>query len=124
MTAHVAAQFKHARFTPHDYLRDWHLHRAIDQAPCVTCGQFRALAKRRGWSIECMTEQVQGELEDPKATIKRIMSLADPNTVIPYPVLPDLYHDKAQMRLKRGECQCGCGQRAALAKTSFTLVGN
>jgi hypothetical protein len=69
-----------------------------------------------------MTEQVQGELEDPKATIKRIMSLADPNTVIPYPVLPDLYHDKAQMRLKRGECQCGCGQRAALAKTSWLFV--
>jgi hypothetical protein len=72
---------------------------------------FRQRAKQKGWSVEWLTERVKGELESPAMTIKRIMALADPATVIPYPVLIGLYYDKAQATPKPGYCLCGCGQR-------------
>jgi hypothetical protein len=77
----------------------------------VTCKQFRDRAKQKGWRVEWLIEQVKGQIESPAATIKRLMGLAEPSTVIPYPMLIDLYHGQAQTAPKRGECRCRCGQR-------------
>jgi hypothetical protein len=77
----------------------------------VTCKQFRDRAKQKGWGVEWLTEQVKGQIESPAATIKRIMGLNNPATIIPYPALIGLYHGKGQGAPKRGECRCGCGQR-------------
>jgi hypothetical protein len=107
----LASQFKYGSFGQQDYLRDRALHCAIDEAPQVTNAMFRQRAKQRGWSLEWLAEQVKGVVESPAATIRRVMGLADPTTVIPYPVLIDLYRGQAQAAPKPGYCRCGCGQR-------------
>jgi hypothetical protein len=46
--AAIVAQFRYARFTLEDYNRDRTLMLRVDEAPCITFGQFRTLAKRQG----------------------------------------------------------------------------
>jgi hypothetical protein len=112
IAAHVAAQFRYSRSTQQDYLKDWAFHRAVDQAPQVTNAMFRQRAKQRGWSTKWLVECIWGEVDRPTEVIKRIMGLAEPFAVIPYPVLTELYHDKKPAAAsKRGACQYGCGHR-------------
>jgi hypothetical protein len=112
--ASVVAQFRYARFTPEDYLRDQALMRQVDAAPCITFKQFRDVAKREGWTIEFLVEQVRGEIDEPKRTMERILKTGPADTVIPYGCLLELYQkaSKKPAPVQRpGYCQDGCGQR-------------
>jgi hypothetical protein len=67
----------------------------IEQAPCITFGQFRRLAKRREWSERYLVEQTGLDT----ATIRRVLAGAPVDgkhdkleaTVIPYWPLIELY---------------------------------
>jgi hypothetical protein len=112
--ASVVAQFRYARFTPEDYLRDQALMRQVDAAPCITFKQFRDVAKREGWTIEFLVEQVREEIDEPKRTMECILKTGPADTVIPYTCLIQLYEKATAIPEARpGEqsCACGCGGR-------------
>jgi hypothetical protein len=93
---------------------------AVEKAHCITFGQFRHVAKQRGWTFEWLLEQVKGELDKPTDTLRRVMHramvdgkhqlLAD--MVLPYACLIELYQRVTQpVPALAGEkaCACGCG---------------
>jgi hypothetical protein len=57
--APIAAQFRYASFTREDYNRDVALMERVDHAPCITFNQFRALAKRQGWTVDSLAAFVK-----------------------------------------------------------------
>jgi hypothetical protein len=83
----IVAQFRYARFTVEDYNRDMDLMTRVNQAPCVTFGQFRILSKGQGWTVDSLAAFVKGELDEPKRTIERILKTGPSETVIPYTCL-------------------------------------
>jgi hypothetical protein len=98
------------------------LHQAVENASCITFGQFRHLAKQRGWSIVWLVEQVKSEIDKPTDTLRRIMHgamvdgkhhlLAD--VVLPYSCLIALYQRVTQpvpALVGDKACACGCGER-------------
>jgi hypothetical protein len=112
--APIVEQFRYARFTLEDYNCDQELMRAVDQAACVTFGQFRLLAKRQNWTVDSLVAFVKGQLEEPKRTIERILKIGPVDTVIPYTCLIELYQKtllKPEPIHQPGYCKCGCGQR-------------
>jgi hypothetical protein len=114
--AHVLAQFRYARFTPEDYNQDRALMVQVDQAPCITFGQFRHEAKQQGWTVDSLTAFVKGELDEPKRTVERILKTGSATTVIPYTCLIDLYQKATATPAQgkptgKGYCADGCGQR-------------
>jgi hypothetical protein len=44
------------------------LQQAVEKAPCITFGQFRHVAKQRGWLIAWLVEQAKGEIDRPTDT--------------------------------------------------------
>jgi hypothetical protein len=72
----------------HTYELDQH---EIESAPTITFKQFRALAKRREWSEAWLVEQCQGHIDNTVDTIRRVLKAGDPDTVIPYQPLINLY---------------------------------
>ena len=93
---------------------------AVEKAPCITFGQFRHVAKQRGWPIAWLVEQVKGELDKPTDTLRRVMhgSLVDgrhdmlTDVVIPYRCLIELYQRAIQPKpalVGDRVCACGCG---------------
>jgi len=108
--APIVAQFRYARFTVEDYNRDRVLMARVDQASCVTFGQFRILAKRQGWTVDSLAAFVKGELDEPKRTIERILKTGQAETVIPYTCLLQLY-EKATLTppALAGEKSCAYG---------------
>jgi hypothetical protein len=48
-------------------------HQDIDTAPMVTINQFRALARRRGWSEDWLVEQCRAEMDNPRQIIREIL---------------------------------------------------
>jgi hypothetical protein len=86
--------------------------RAVDQAPCITFSQFRALVKRQDWTVDFLADQVRGEIDEPKRTIERILKIGPAATVIPYTCLIQLYQQATsvpQARPGEKSCSCGCG---------------
>jgi hypothetical protein len=92
------------------------------QAPCITFGQFRAVAQQREWSEAWLVEQCRGQLEEPTATIRRVLygalvdgkrvSLAE--VVLPYTCLITLYNKATQPKpalVGEKACVCGCGAK-------------
>jgi hypothetical protein len=112
----IVAQFRYARFTLKDYNRDSTLMTQVDQALCVTFGQFRALAKRQGWTVDFLAALINGELDEPKRTLERILKTGPTDTVIPYTCLIELYQKTTAKPAEgkptgKGFCAEGCGQR-------------
>jgi hypothetical protein len=109
---------------------DAHLvsHAAVDQAPCITFGQFRKVARQREWSLEWLVEQCKAELDRPTDTIRRVLEGARveghrqddkwvaphwddlTDVVLPYRCLIVLYQrgTRSQPALA-GERACACG---------------
>jgi hypothetical protein len=112
----IVAQFRYARFTLEDEKRDVALMERVDQALCITSNQFRALAKRQGWTVDFPAAFVKGEMGEPKRTIERILKTGPVERVIPYTCLIELYQ-KATAKpaegkpMDKGYCADGCGQR-------------
>jgi hypothetical protein len=48
-------------------------HQDIDWAPTITIDQFRALAKRRGWSEDWLVEQCRDEMDNPRPIIRELL---------------------------------------------------
>ena len=107
-------------FAPEPQEQQEILQQAVEKAPCITFGQFRSLARHRGWTVEWLREQVAGEIDQPTETLRRVMHgalvngkhqlLAD--TVVPYRCLIALYQRATQSTpAPAGEkaCACGCG---------------
>jgi hypothetical protein len=76
----------------------------VENAPCITYGQFRQVAKQRDWSIDRLVDQVKGKIDAPTDTLRRIMHgaqvdgkhqlLAD--VPLPYTCLIELYQRATQ----------------------------
>ena len=114
--AHIAAQFRYARFTSEGYLRDQALMRRIDATPCITFGDFRTLAKREGWTVDTLVAEARGEIDEPKRTLEHILKSGPVTTVIPYTCLIRLYQKTTAASTQRkptGKVYCadGCGRR-------------
>jgi hypothetical protein len=114
--APIVEQFRYARFTLEDYTRDQMLMRAVKQAPCITFGQFRLLAKRQNWTVESLAAFVKAELDEPKRTLERILKTGPVETVIPYTCLIEVYLGATAKPAEgkptgKGFCADGCGQR-------------
>ena len=108
----IVAQLRYARFALEDYNRDRALLTRVDQAPHVTFGQFRHVAKQQGWTVDSLAAFIKGELDEPKRTIERILKTGPAETVIPYTCLIELYQ-RATL-IPPGipgdkSCACGCG---------------
>jgi hypothetical protein len=93
---------------------------AVEEAPCITFGRFRHVAKQMGWTVEWLLEQVKGEIDKPTDMLKRLMhgALVDgkhqllAEVVLPYSCLIQLYLRATQpVPALAGEkaCACGCG---------------
>jgi hypothetical protein len=112
ITAQLTSQLRHARFTVEDYNRDRTLMLRVDEAPCITFGQFRQVAKQQGWTVESLAAFVKGGLDESKRTIERILKTGPAETVIPYTCLIELYQ-KATLTppapAGAPSCACGCG---------------
>ena len=110
--ASIVAQFRYARFNAENYNRDVALMCAVDQAPCITCGQFRVAAKQQGWTEEHLVKLCHGNIDEPTRTVKRILETNPPDTVIPYTCLIALYQSftrPPQAGVGERSCECGCG---------------
>ena len=112
----IVAQLRDARFTLEDYNCDRALVTRVDQAPCLTFAQFRALAKRQGWTVDILAAFAKGELDEPKRTVERILKTGPADTVIPYTCLVELYQRATATPAEgkptgKGYCADGCGQR-------------
>jgi hypothetical protein len=110
------SQFRYSRFTVEDYNRDSASMTRVNQAPCITFKQFRDVAKRLGWTIDSLADQVRGEIDEPRRTIERILKTGPSETVIPYTCLIELYQNAAATPANwkptgKGYCADGCGQR-------------
>jgi hypothetical protein len=110
-------------FAPEPQEQQEILQHAVEKAPCITFGQFRSVARYRGWTVEWLREQVADEIEKPTETLRRVMhgALVDgkhqllAETVVPYRCLIALYQRATQPTpAPAGEkaCACGCGARA------------
>jgi hypothetical protein len=96
------------------------LPQAVENAPCITFGQFRHVAKQQEWSIVWLVDQVKGEIDTPTDTVRRIVHgtvvdgkhqlLAD--RVLPYRCLIELYQRATTPKppiVGIKACGCGCG---------------
>jgi hypothetical protein len=45
----------------------------VESAPTITFRQFRRLAKRHEWSLEWLVEQCKDHIDNPTATIRRVL---------------------------------------------------
>ena len=46
---------------------------AVEEASCITFGQFRQVVKQRGWTVGWLLEQVKDEIDKPTDTLRRAM---------------------------------------------------
>jgi hypothetical protein len=107
-------QFRYSRFTPEDYTRDQMLMRAVDQAPWVTFGQFRILAKRQGWTVVSLVAFVKGELDEPQRTLEHILKTGAAETVIAYTCLIELYQMATAKPVEVNPGYCACGRSSCV----------
>jgi len=81
----------------------------------VSFGDFAALARRRGWTVDFLTDHFRNRIEDPRDFFKRVMQGQYAAVVIPYNSVLAFYgselgfHQEATGTERR--CRCGCGVR-------------
>jgi hypothetical protein len=85
----------------------------------VTLGEFAQLAKRRGHTVDSLTDAFRGKIEDPREFFERIMSCRykgedRSDVVIPYRSVIEFYrrdcHFFKDLNPNHRLCACGCGQ--------------
>lgn len=85
----------------------------------VTLREFAQLAKRRGHTVDSLTDLFRGKIEDPREFFERVMSCRykgedRSNVVIPYRSVIDVYrqdcHFLKDLNPRHRLCACGCGQ--------------
>ena len=88
--------------------------------PEVTHGMFAHMARRRGWTVDSLSEQFAGRFGDqkdpPRRFFERILQERHyDDVVIPYDSVIEFYRHEASLeQLKQGterRCACGCGTR-------------
>jgi hypothetical protein len=90
------------------------LQRAVDQAPCITFGQVRALAVKQGMSPSDLVAQFQEDVERPREVFTRVWDRRLGGVVMPYWAVIQWYQKTtAPVLALAGEptCACGCGIR-------------
>jgi hypothetical protein len=84
----------------------------------VTFKEFAHLAKRRGHTVDSLTDLFRGKIEDPREFFDRVLSCRykgeDRSTVvIPYRSVIEFYrqdcHFFMDLNPKQRLCACGCG---------------
>jgi hypothetical protein len=119
--AQIRAQFRYARFSPQDYLKDQALIRAIDLGKPVTVKQFRALVRKHRWSEAWLITCVEDDLPYADRLVHRLLHEdAAGSTAIPRPLLTLYWRFKdvtpdapvtATSALPGRTCACNCGER-------------
>lgn len=83
-----------------------------------TFGQFAALARQRGWTVDFLTAQFAGRFSDekdpPRRFFGRVLGGGHADVAIPYDSVIAFYNQKRGID-QRGpaperRCACGCGQ--------------
>jgi len=81
----------------------------------VTFGDFAALARRRGWTKEFLTERFQGRIDEPRKFFDAVFQGQYTATVIPFNSVLAFYRQElGLLQLASGtdrRCRCGCGAR-------------
>jgi hypothetical protein len=114
IAAQIRAQFTYATFDAFDYLNDQRLMRAIDRGKPVTVREFRALARKHGWSNEWLIACIEDDMAHADRAVRRVLHREPAqSTDIPRPLL-NLYwrfKDVTPEQLVAGLCWCGCGEK-------------
>ncbi len=122
IAAQIRAQFRYAKFTPEDYLKDQALMHRIDRAKTpITVKDFRRLARKHQWSEGWLIACIEDDLHHADRAVKRVLhDEPEGSTVIPRPLL-DLYYRFLNVKPPAkvaaapikgpGLCGCGCGQK-------------
>jgi hypothetical protein len=68
-------------------------HPAVDRATCITVAEFRRLTQKRKWDEAWLTAQCQDALDNPRRTVRDILTKGKipESTVIPWRPLINLY---------------------------------
>jgi hypothetical protein len=83
---------------------------AIDQAPCVTFAQVRALAMKQGLTLRDLVEQFQEDVERPREMFTRVWDTRLGEVVMPYWAVIQWYQKTtAPVLALAGEPTCACG---------------
>jgi hypothetical protein len=86
----------------------------VDQAPCITFAQVRALAMHQGLTLRDLVEQFQEDVERPREVFTRVWDRRLGDVVIPYWAVIQWYQKATAPVLALGgepTCACGCGAR-------------
>jgi hypothetical protein len=86
--------------------------------PEITFKEFAQLAKRRGHTVDSLTDLFRGKIEDPREFFGRVMSCRyrgedRSNVLIPYRSVIEFYrqdcHFFKDLNPGQRSCACGCG---------------
>ena len=85
----------------------------------VTFKDIAALAKRRGWRPEFLSEEFRGKIDEPSDFFHRALSCTHKGedrgwVVVPYRSVLEFYRKELSPLMVEGEiktCLCGCGGR-------------
>jgi hypothetical protein len=88
------------------------LQRAVDQAPCITFAQVRALAMKQGLTLRDLVGQFQEDVEHPREVFTRVWDKRLGGVVMPYWAVIQWYEKAtASVLALAGEPTCACGCR-------------
>lgn len=81
----------------------------------VTFGEYSALARRRGWTVQFLTEQFRGKIENPSDFFSRALDPRNAGCVVPYRSVLRFYLKNVEPAAGSGvaeprSCMCGCGR--------------
>jgi hypothetical protein len=87
-------------------------HWAVDQAPCITFAQVRALALKQGLHQRDLAAQFQEEVEQAREVFARVWDKRLGAVIMPYWAVIQWYEKTTAPRLAmegEADCACGCG---------------
>jgi len=81
----------------------------------ISFGDFAALARRRGWTLDFLAERFRERIERPREFFERVLQGRYADVVIPFNSVLAFYCQELGLhqlatRIER-RCACGCGAR-------------
>jgi hypothetical protein len=86
----------------------------VDNAPCITFAQVRALAMKQGMTVRDLVAQFQEDMDHPREVFMRVWDRRLGAVVLPYRAVIAWYQQATAPMLAQEEepaCACGCGVR-------------
>lgn len=83
-----------------------------DLASTITCGDFAAVARRHGWTVDYLSDVFRGQIERPREFFAYAMQGQYRETVIPFRSVLDFYRKATRLPDDVPGRRCACGCRA------------